>query len=85
MKLWVCRSAMQGSDFLLAPRYGEVLNVAALALVFAATMPLMLLIVAPMLALAFLGQLAELLHVSRRPPAAVRVPFVSVRIRMQQI
>lgn len=63
---------MQGTEFLLAPRYGEVLNVAALSLVFAATMPLMLLVIAPMLALAFFLQLAELLHVSRRPPAAVR-------------
>ena len=61
---------MQGSDFLLAPRYGELLNVAALALVFAAGMPLMLAVVAPVLALAFWLQLAELLHVSRRPPAA---------------
>jgi hypothetical protein len=52
-----------------------VLNVAALALVFSATMPMMLLIMAPMLALAFCGQLAELLHVSRRPPAAVRTPL----------
>jgi hypothetical protein len=75
---FLCCSAMQGSDFLLAPRYGEVLNVAALAMVFAATMPLMLLVMAPIMALAFFSQLAELLHVSRRPPAAVRSPCNAV-------
>lgn len=64
-------SAVQGSDFELAPRYGEALNVIALAFTFAASLPLMLPILAVSLALAYWAQLAELLRASRRPPAQV--------------
>lgn len=66
-----CR-AVQGSDFDLAPRYGEVLNLMALAFTFAASLPLMLPIAAVVLLLAYWAQLAELLRASRRPPAQAR-------------
>lgn len=69
----MCR-AVQGSEFDLAPRYGEVLNLMALAFTFAASLPLMLPIAAAVLLLAYWAQLAELLRASRRPPAQARPP-----------
>lgn len=69
-------SAVQGSEFDLAPRYGEALNLMALGFTFAASLPLMLPVITAALALAYWAQLAELLRASRRPPAQVRSPRV---------
>jgi hypothetical protein len=62
---------MGGRDFLLAPRYGEMLNVVSMAFVFCATMPLLIPMVAIAVAAAYWAQLAELLYVSKRPTAQV--------------
>jgi hypothetical protein len=63
---------MGGAHFELAPRYGEVLNIAAMAFVFGAVMPIFLPIFAAAAAVAYYLQLGELLTVSRRPAQQVR-------------
>jgi hypothetical protein len=65
---------MGGREFLLAPRYGEMLNVLSMAFVFGATMPILIPVVAVTIAGAYWAQLAELLFVSKRPTAQVTYP-----------
>jgi hypothetical protein len=62
---------MSGTDFELAARYGQFLNVTAIAFVFASAMPLLLPVIAMAAGAIYWVQLAELLHVSRRPAQQV--------------
>ena len=71
----LCR-ALSGTDFLLAPRYGDMLNVVAIAFVFCSAMPLLLPIIALAALLVYWTHLAELLIIAKRPAAQVRRAFL---------
>lgn len=71
------RQAFEGSVFILAPRYGELLNMLFLAIMFAGTIP----VVVPLLCVGLAGtyklELLELLRWAERPVQEVRC--ISVR------